>query len=76
MDALLASYAAPVKDTLIKAFTAIAVMRGEDPTKVVLEGMDDFSAEEPDVSSSDEESEDTPASSKTGSSKMEDALNG
>jgi hypothetical protein len=70
MDALLASYAAPVKDVLLKAFTAIAVMRGEDPSKVELDGMDDFSAEEPEVSSSDEESDDTSVD-KSGSSEKE-----
>ena len=57
-DALLASYAAPVKDVLLKAFHAIAVMRGEDPSKVKLDGMDDFMEDE-EVSSSDEESDDT-----------------
>jgi len=69
MDALLASYAAPVKDTLLKAFTAIAVMRGEDPSKVVLDGMDDFT-EVPEVSSSDEESDPPAGSSKSADKEM------
>lgn len=62
-DALLASYAAPVKDTLIKAFNAIAVMRGDDPAKIKLEGMDDFS-------SSDEESDPPAGSSESADKEM------
>lgn len=72
MDALLSSFAAPVKDTLLKAFTAIALVRGEDPSKVILHGMDEFSGVE-EVSSPDGESEDTPASSKPGLKESEDA---
>jgi hypothetical protein len=71
LEALLGSYAAPVIDVLTKAFNAIAVMRGEDPTKVVLTGMDDFTgAEDKDSTSSDEDSTDT-SGEKTGISDEE-----
>jgi hypothetical protein len=71
-DALLSSYAAPVKDQLIKAFTAIAIMRNEDPKSVVLEGMDEFN--EADVSSPDEgESDDSGVEKSAMKEQVEDA---
>ena len=71
MEALLSSYAAPVIDVLTKAFTAIALMRGEDPNKVIISGMDDFTgAEDEDLTSSDEDPTDT-SGVKTGISDKE-----
>lgn len=72
MDALLQSFAAPVKDCLIKAFTAIALMRNEDPSKVVLSGMDEFVVDVDDLSSSDEESDDPAASMESAATSKEE----
>jgi hypothetical protein len=73
LEALLQSYAAPVKDCLIKAFTAIAEMRNEDPSKVILSGMDEFSGEMPhEFSSPDGESDDPAASNESAATSKEE----